>query len=86
MAKEVELIKMSELAKRSEVPAPTIKHYIREGLLPPPAKLTSRIMAYYDAGLVQRIKTIKEIHESPCFSTAKIKHFDESMSHKLLIF
>ena len=64
MAKEVELIKMSELAKRSEVPAPTIKHYIREGLLPQPAKRTSRNMAYYDAGLVQRIKTIKEIQRT----------------------
>ena len=31
-----ELIKMSELARRSGVPAPTIKHYIREGLLAGP--------------------------------------------------
>ena len=64
MAKDVELIKMSELAKRSGVPAPTIKHYIREGLLPEPAKRTSRNMAYYDADLVQRIKTIKEIQRT----------------------
>lgn len=58
---DMELIKMSELARRSEVPAATIKHYIREGLLPPPAKRTSRNMAYYDAALVTRIKKIKEL-------------------------
>ena len=44
-----ELIKMSELSKRSGVPGPTIKHYIREGLLPGPEVRTSRNMAYYDA-------------------------------------
>ena len=32
----VERIKMSELARRSGVPAATIKHYVNEGLLPEP--------------------------------------------------
>ena len=64
MVQEPELLKMSELARRSGVPASTIKHYIREGLLPEPALRTSRNMAYYDAGLVQRIKTIKELQKS----------------------
>ena len=59
-----ELIKMSELARRSDVPAPTIKHYIREGLLPSPAKRTSRNMAYYDAALVPRIKRIKQLQRT----------------------
>ena len=27
------LVKISELARLSDVPAPTIKHYMREGLL-----------------------------------------------------
>lgn len=61
---QVELIKMSELAKRSGVPAPTIKHYIREELLPGPAKRTSRNMAYYDAKLVGRIRRIKELQRT----------------------
>jgi DNA-binding transcriptional MerR regulator len=51
---------MSELARRSGVPAPTIKHYIREGLLPQPSLRTSRNMAYYDPALVPRIRAIKE--------------------------
>jgi DNA-binding transcriptional MerR regulator len=57
--KDAELIKMSELSKRSSVPAPTIKHYIREGLLPGPEVRTSRNMAYYDARLAERIRVIK---------------------------
>ena len=56
-----ELIKMSELSKRSGVPAPTIKHYIREGLLPGPEVRTSRNMAYYDGRLAARIVVIKEL-------------------------
>jgi len=45
----------------SGVPTPTIKHYMREGLLPGPQKRTSRNMAYYDARLAQRVKVIKEL-------------------------
>ena len=39
------LLKMSELAEASGVSAGTIKHYLREGLLPEPVR-TSRNMAY----------------------------------------
>jgi DNA-binding transcriptional MerR regulator len=55
------LIKMSELARRSGVSAPTIKHYIREGLLRGPQIRTSRNMAYYDARLADRIRRIKAL-------------------------
>jgi DNA-binding transcriptional MerR regulator len=58
---DAELIKMSELSKRSGTPAPTIKHYIREGLLPGPEVRTSRNMAYYDGRLAARIVVIKEL-------------------------
>tara|TARA_B100000579_G_C22633944_1_gene758068 strand:+ start:170 stop:901 length:732 start_codon:yes stop_codon:yes gene_type:complete len=61
---EPELVKMSVLSKRSGVPAPTIKHYIREGLLPPPAVRTSRNMAYYDASIIPRIEAIKELQRT----------------------
>lgn len=60
-ARPAELVKMSELARLSEVPAATIKHYLREGLLPPPARRTSRNMAFYDPTLVDRIQTIKRL-------------------------
>jgi len=53
---------MGELAEASGVPAPTIKHYLREGLLPEPVK-TSRNMAYYPPEFVDRIKLIKQLQE-----------------------
>ena len=52
---------MAVLAKRSGVPTPTIKHYIREGLLPGPAIRTSKNMAYYDPTVVARIQMIKSL-------------------------
>lgn len=60
---DVDRVKMSVLARRSGVPAATIKHYVREGLLPEPFR-TSRNMAYYDASLVPRIQAIKELQRT----------------------
>jgi DNA-binding transcriptional MerR regulator len=56
------LLKMSELSERSGVSAGTIKHYLREGLLPEPVR-TSRNMAYYPAEFVERIRLIKRLQE-----------------------
>jgi DNA-binding transcriptional MerR regulator len=61
-AKTQNLLRMGELAEASGVPAPTIKHYLREGLLPEPVK-TSRNMAYYPPEFVDRIKLIKQLQE-----------------------
>jgi DNA-binding transcriptional MerR regulator len=58
---DVELVKMALLARRSGVPTPTIKHYIREGLVPGPVVRTSKNMAYYDARNVERLRAIKEL-------------------------
>jgi len=55
------LLKMADLARRSGVPAATIKHYIREGLIAQPSVRTGRTMAWYDAALVPRIKAIKKL-------------------------
>ena len=62
MSDENGLLKMSELAEASGVSAGTIKHYLREGLLPEPVK-TSRNMAYYPPELVDRIRLIKRLQE-----------------------
>ncbi|MEO7094624.1 MAG: MerR family transcriptional regulator, partial [Polyangiales bacterium] len=56
-------VKMSMLARLSGVPAATIKHYVKEGLLPEPSR-TSRNMAYYDASFVPRIRRIKELQRT----------------------
>ncbi len=58
------LVKISELARLSGVPTPTIKHYIREGLLPEPARRTSRNMAYYDPRLADRVRQIKALQQT----------------------
>ena len=63
--REPELIRISELARRSDVPAATIKHYVREGLLPASRK-TSRNMSYYDARLAERVGVIKRLQRE-CF-------------------
>ena len=56
------MLKMRELAEASGVSAGTIKHYLREGLLPEPVK-TSRNMAWYPPEFVERIQLIKELQE-----------------------
>ena len=61
-ARDGGLLKMSELAERSGVSAGTIKHYLREGLLPEPVR-TSRNMAYYPPHFVERIRLIKRLQE-----------------------
>src|SRR4051812_6855347 len=53
---------MSELAEASGVSAGTIKHYLREGLLPEPVR-TSRNMAYYPPDFVERVRLIKQLQE-----------------------
>jgi DNA-binding transcriptional MerR regulator len=71
-AAEKELLRMGELAEASGVPAPTIKHYLREGLLPEPVK-TSRNMAYYPPEFVDRIRLIKRLQEERFMPLKAIK-------------
>ena len=66
------LLRMKELAEASGVPAPTIKHYLREGLLPEPVK-TSRNMAYYPPEFVERIRLIKRLQEERYMPLRAIK-------------
>jgi DNA-binding transcriptional MerR regulator len=56
------MLRMGELAEASGVSAATIKHYLREGLLPEPVK-TSRNMAYYPPEFADRIRLIKQLQE-----------------------
>jgi DNA-binding transcriptional MerR regulator len=67
------LLRMRELAEASGVPAPTIKHYLRVGLLPEPVK-TSRNMAYYPPEFVDRIKLIKRLQEERFLPLKAIKN------------
>jgi DNA-binding transcriptional MerR regulator len=67
-----DLLRIGELAEASGVPVPTIKHYLREGLLPEPVK-TSRNMAYYPPQFVERIRLIKQLQEERFMPLRAIK-------------
>jgi len=80
------LLKMGELAARSGVSAGTIKHYLREGLLPEPVR-TSRNMAYYPPDFVDRIRLIKRLQEDRFMPLRLIKSVldsDPERAHALV--
>jgi DNA-binding transcriptional MerR regulator len=80
------LLKMSELAEQSGVSAGTIKHYLREGLLPEPVR-TSRNMAYYPPEFVERIRLIKRLQEDRFMPLRLIKGVideDPGRAHALI--
>ena len=58
-------LKISELAEAAGVSAGTVKHYLREGLLGRGDEIvrTSRNMAWYPTGYVERIRMIKRLQE-----------------------
>ena len=58
----VELVRIGELARRSGLSMPTLKFYLREQLLVP-ARRTGKTMALYDATVVERLRTIKELQQ-----------------------
>jgi DNA-binding transcriptional MerR regulator len=70
------LLKMSQLAEASGVSSGTIKHYLREGLLPEPVR-TSRNMAYYPPDFVDRIRLIKRLQEERFMPLRAIKRVIE---------
>jgi DNA-binding transcriptional MerR regulator len=72
-----DLLRMRELAEAAGVSAGTIKHYLREGLLPEPIK-TSRNMAYYPREFVERLKLIKQLQEERFFPLKVIKEILEN--------
>jgi DNA-binding transcriptional MerR regulator len=71
-AAEKTLLRIGELAEASDVPVPTIKHYLREGLLPEPVK-TSRNMSWYPPEFVDRIRLIKQLQEERFMPLKAIK-------------
>lgn len=77
---------MSGLVEASGVPAPTIKHYLREGLLPDPVK-TSRNMAWYRPETVERIRLIKRLQEErfmPLKAIRKLLDEDPAQAEAML--
>jgi len=71
------LLKISRLAEKAGVTVPTVKHYLREGLLPRPVK-TSRNMAYYSETCVDRIRSVKKIQKEKFLPLDVIKRLIDS--------
>jgi DNA-binding transcriptional MerR regulator len=57
---EEERMRIAELSRQSGVPVPTIKYYVREGLLAP-GELTSPNQAQYDDSHLRRLKLIRAL-------------------------
>jgi len=70
-------LKISELARLAGVSIPTIKHYLKAGLLPRPTK-TGRTMCYYDKECVERVRLIKKLQTERFLPLGVIKKIIES--------
>jgi DNA-binding transcriptional MerR regulator len=75
-------LKIGEIAKRSNVPASTIRYYVGEGLLPRPEKANEK-MAYYDEACVDRLRAIQELKEKRYFPLYLIKNILRRMDEGL---
>ncbi|WP_206184486.1 MerR family transcriptional regulator [Thermoactinospora rubra] len=63
---------MAELSEAAGVPVPTIKYYMREGLVPP-GRPTGRNQADYDQGHVRKIKLVRALADYGGLSIAAIR-------------
>jgi DNA-binding transcriptional MerR regulator len=65
-------MRIAELSRESGVPVPTIKYYVREGLLAP-GELTSPNQAQYDERHVRRLRLIRALVEIGDLSIAEAR-------------
>jgi len=75
------LLRIGELSRRTGVSTSAINYYIREGLLPPPLK-TAPNMAYYDAGYVDMVNSIRVLQREKGLSLGEIKGLLEQGAFK----
>lgn len=65
-------MRVGELSKRSGVPVPTIKYYLREGLLPA-GVLTSPNQAHYDEEHLRRLRLVRALVDVGDLSIATVR-------------
>lgn len=65
-------MRMAELSRRTGVPVPTIKYYLREGLLLP-GERTSPNQAFYDETHVRRLRLVRALAEVGGLPIAKVR-------------
>ena len=71
-------MRIGELSKVTEVPVPTIKYYLREGLLPA-GELSSPNQAAYGEPHVRRLRLIRALVELAQVPVAQVKEILESL-------
>ena len=65
-------MRISELARRTGVALPTVKYYLREGLLPP-GRATAATQADYDESHIERLRLIRALVDVAGLSLAKVR-------------
>ncbi|WP_030471876.1 MerR family transcriptional regulator [Lentzea aerocolonigenes] len=82
-------MRVGELSRSSGVPVPTIKYYLREGLLPA-GELTSPNQAHYGEEHLRRLRLVRALLDVGGLSLASVKEVlglidaqDESLHQKL---
>jgi len=70
---------MSELAERAGIAVPTVKYYLREGLLPP-GELVGATRARYDESHVQRLRLIRALVSVAGLSLDQVREVLEAMA------
>ncbi len=65
-------MRVSELSSQSEVPIPTIKFYLREGLLPA-GTMTGATQAIYDHSHLERLRVIRVLRDVGQLSVTAIR-------------
>jgi DNA-binding transcriptional MerR regulator len=65
-------VRIAELSRRSGVAVPTIKFYLREGMLPP-GERTSPNQAQYDDGHVRRLRMVRAMIDIGGLSVAAVR-------------
>jgi DNA-binding transcriptional MerR regulator len=71
-------MKIAELSRRSGVPVPTIKYYLRENLLRP-GELTSPNQASYGEHHLQRLRLVRALIDLGNVPVAKVREVLESL-------
>ncbi|MGC7096659.1 MerR family transcriptional regulator [Amycolatopsis lurida] len=73
-------MRVAELSRRTGVPVPTIKYYLREGLLPP-GELTSPNQARYGDEHVRRLKLVRALLDVGGLSVAAVREVLDTMAN-----
>ncbi|TCO65568.1 MerR family transcriptional regulator [Actinocrispum wychmicini] len=81
-------MRMAELSRQTGVPVPTIKYYLREGLLRP-GERTSPNQAVYDESHVRRLKMVRALVEVGGLAISAVREVlaavdDPKLDHKVL--